>query len=805
MIDCLLIGFNDTNFEEYVEMVRSMGSGSGAYKDLSLAFVELDNKPNRSMDVLNRYYFEGNQEHCAPFHNADFLWPVITCLTTYLTRRGFKADYVNLFHLEKEKLIKKLVEDDPLTVAITTTLYVSPQPMLEIISFVRKYNRKTKIVVGGPYISNQAKITDPIQSQKLFKFIGADFYVISQEGEYALAQLLKALKTGSNLEEIDNIAYKKGGLYAINSTSIESNPLEDNLVEYRLFEAEINEFVSTRTAKSCPFTCAFCGFPARAGKYKYTGVELVEKELNALKALGKVTTLTFIDDTFNVPKGRFKEILRMMIRNKYDFKWNCFYRCDHGDEEAIELMGLAGCEGVFLGVESGSDLMLEAMNKSARRKDYLEAIPLLKAAGVSTYASLIIGFPGETFETVQETMDFIEEAKPDFYRAQLWYADPVTPIWEKREEYAITGSAFNWTHKTMDSDTACDLIDRIFLSIRNSIWLPQFGFEQWSIFYLMRKGMTINQIRDFLTLFNAGIKERLISPSTRTISPPLLNSLKISCKFKSGTAPDMSVAEPFSSSCYLDAEDFWTAEFGQVSPPVMLALLREENRVGRGDDPSCKLSISREVFKQSLVKTSSDPVDLLLAACTILISRLSGAEDFSLAACFDSGNDTVALPLRLRPFWDMRLTDFVREVSSKRASSERHRLYGLHIVTNRFRMAVRGSKPPAFSFGFDYTSRTGDNPGKRLEQMLNSYPGVCESLDLIFRVAESDEQLDVHFEHGSGHFNKEVIVALSGYLSAILAEACRNPETLIGEIPLESSGANPDSLVGTHANEAFSF
>jgi radical SAM superfamily enzyme YgiQ (UPF0313 family) len=91
-------------------------------------------------------------------------------------------------------------------------------------------------------------------------------------------------------------------------------------------------------------------------------------------------------------------------------------------------MGKAGCEGVFLGVESGSDQMLERMNKTARRADYMKSIPLLRQAGISTYASLIVGFPGETLETVQETMSFVEEARPDFFRAQLWYCDPLTPI-----------------------------------------------------------------------------------------------------------------------------------------------------------------------------------------------------------------------------------------------------------------------------------------------------------------------------------------------------------------------------------------
>jgi anaerobic magnesium-protoporphyrin IX monomethyl ester cyclase len=532
-MDCLIIGFYDFDFGRYVRMIKAMGTDSGAYRDVNLAFIEYDNKPRTSMDMLNHFYFRDQEpEARRPFSNTDFLWPVVTYLSSYLWRRGFSFDYVNLFHLEKEKLREKLEKNDVLTIAITTTLYVSPHPIIEIVSVIRQYNTSAKIIVGGPYVSNQAKMMNEAELQRLFKYLGADIYVNSQEGEFALTQILRHLKTGLSLDGVDNIAYRSGDCYVVTRTSIESNPLEENMVNYELFPSEdIGEFVSLRTAKSCPFSCAFCGFPQRAGKYKYQSVELVEKELNAIQKIGTVSTLTFLDDTFNVPKDRFKNILRTMIRNKYEFKWNSFYRCDHGDEETIELMAQAGCEGVFLGVESGSDSIMQLMNKTSRRKDYLKAIPLLRQAGISTHASLIIGFPGETCETVQETTDLIEEAKPDFFRAQLWYCDPVTPIWNRRDEYGIQGSAFNWSHDTMDYQTACDLIDKMFVGIQRSVWLPQNGFEQWSTFYLQRKGMTMDQIKAFLGSFNACVKEKLIRPQGGSIGPGLLGNLEMYSKF----------------------------------------------------------------------------------------------------------------------------------------------------------------------------------------------------------------------------------------------------------------------------------
>jgi anaerobic magnesium-protoporphyrin IX monomethyl ester cyclase len=529
--DCLIVGFFDYPFADYVEMARSMGTESGQYRDLALAFIEYDGKPMRALDILTHFFYEGRQSPKRPFSNADFLWPVVVYLTVYLRRRGHNIEYVNLPHFERGKL-RDILQAGTRTVAITTTLYVSPFPILALVELIRQYDPHVKIIIGGPHISNLTPRAKTEDLSRVFEYLGGDIYVLCHEGEATLARMLQALKQNDPLETVPNLAFKDAsGQFRFTPQVAEENDLKENIIDYSSFEKkEVGELLSVRTAKSCPFACAFCGFPERAGRYMYLDVPQVEKLLNAVAESGSVTTLTFLDDTFNVPKGRFKEILRLMARNNYGFKWNCFYRSDHGDAETIELMGQAGCEGVFLGLESGSDDMLTRMNKTARRKHYATAIPLLRAAGISTYASLIIGFPGETDDTVQETISLVEEAAPDYYRTQLWYADPVTPIWKERERYAVTGSSFNWSHKTMDAKQACDWIDKIFLVVQNSTWMPQFGFEQWSTFYLSRKGMTSQQIATFVRCFNALIRHRMLHGRG---TPPnqLVDNLRLSCQF----------------------------------------------------------------------------------------------------------------------------------------------------------------------------------------------------------------------------------------------------------------------------------
>lgn len=539
MIDCLIVGFNDVDFPTYVDDVRMMGEDSGAYRDLRLAYMEMDGKPQRALDVLSRLR-EPDPGRSRPFfHNSDFLWPVVTYLGSFLAKRGFSFDYVNLFHLEKDKLARQIAEGAR-CIVITTTLYVSPQPISEIVSFIRQHDKTIPIVVGGPYVSNQVASLQAPDVEALFDYLGADIYVTGREGELTLTRLIHALRAGEDLASVPNLAYEVDGRFLRTRPDVESNSLSDNLVDYGLFrDDDFNEFVTTRTAKSCPFSCAFCGFPQRAGKYTYLDLADVERELDNIAKIGSVSTVTFIDDTFNVPKNRFRDLMRMIIDKDYGFRWNCFYRSDHGDRATIELMQQAGCEGVFLGIESGSDEMLGAMNKTARRADYLDALEAFGEAGISTYASLIIGFPGETEETVAETVSLLEKGKPDFYRAQLWYCDPVTPIYQKRDELGIKGEAFNWSHQTMTWSTAVDIIDDLFTGIDGSIWLPQFGFEQWSTFYLQRKGMTLDQIKDFLRHFNGVVADQMRGGT----GEHLMAGLTDSCQFEVTRPPVAVLAE----------------------------------------------------------------------------------------------------------------------------------------------------------------------------------------------------------------------------------------------------------------------
>lgn len=532
-VDCLLIGHNDMDFAQYEKTLRRMGENSGAYRDLSLNFIRYNKKPYTVADIFNIFYYQGRDAGDSDFfHVAEAFSAAVAYLGTYLDRREYTFDYINSFRYAKAELAEKLSSDYILTIAITTTLYVSMLPIIEIIQFIKRYNRDAKIIVGGPFVSTKAR-TLPEEELKylLASNIGADFYVNSSQGETALVNIIHALKHDLPLEQVNNIYYKTPGGITAAPVLKENNKLSDNMVNWELFGEDVGGYVNVRTSISCPYSCAYCGFPHHAGAYQNADVKAVEGELQELDRIKTVKSVRIVDDTFNIPVSRFKAILRMMIKHQFHFKWNGYIRCQGIDEEMVQLMKESRCEGVFLGLESGNNQILRNMNKRATVQDYLKGIELLKKHGITLMGNFIIGFPGETRETVRDTLGFIEKSGLDFFHAQLWYCEPITPIWKKREVFDIQGESFEWSHAAMNSSTACDLIEQVFFAVSENIstWVPQYSFDFDNIWHLTNRGMSLDRVKGFLNSFNLAVKEKLKASPDKEVSYEVLKQVQASC------------------------------------------------------------------------------------------------------------------------------------------------------------------------------------------------------------------------------------------------------------------------------------
>jgi len=497
-LDCIVIGYNDVSFNSLADKHRPFQKYNGTYGELKTNSVLINGQRQTYMDLLNHVItgVHGFNPNLNAFEVPNL---GAVYLTSFLRSRNFSAELINFYNFEKDRLASLLM-DSPRAVAITTTYYVEEEPIKEIIEFVRERAPETKIILGGPYILSACADNRPATQNVLFKSIGADFYIVDSQGEATLAKILECLRTGrtSRLVFVPNLVYQNRDSTFVRTHRVEErNSLDENAVNWRSFDPRF--FTPTsymRTARSCPFTCSFCNYPAMSGDHTVSTVETVRAELRYLVDNG-LKYMIFIDDTFNVPLPRFKQLCRMMIEEKFDLQWVSFFRCSNADDECFDLMKESGCLGVYLGIESFDQQILNNMNKSANVHRYRDGIRKLHERGILTFGSFIVGFPGETEQSVMNTIELIEETSPTFFNVQLYFHDPMAPIHQKREEYGIQGKYYNWQHNTMTWQQGAEWVEYMLRRVDKSLPLTLNGFSIWSIPYLLQNGFTVEQITSF--------------------------------------------------------------------------------------------------------------------------------------------------------------------------------------------------------------------------------------------------------------------------------------------------------------------
>lgn len=511
-LDCLIIGYNDGDFDHYRVMCEQAGPASPEMQIFRKEHVVYDQRPMPWLEAFSRARNEhtgrGDRYHPGEVYNLASIY-----LSNYLRRSGLTAETVSLYSGESDR-IAELLSRCPRVVAITTTFYVNVLPVVPIVELVRSLSPDSHIVVGGPLIDNicQDRVTGGKARGDLVDLLdamGADSYVREAQGEWTLARLCQALASGAPLAGVPNLLIDQDGDWYATDRIVENNDLDAWSIDWSQFSASsLGSVVQTRTARSCAFKCSFCDYPTRAGALTLAGVRTVRDELRQMAALG-VRSVVFVDDTFNVPPKRFKALCQMMIEEDLGLSWYSYFRCSNArDEETFDLAARSGCAGVFLGIESADPGVLAAMRKLAQDDQYRAGLRAFHERDITTFASVIAGFPSETAQSVQRTIEFLNETRPTYWRSQAWWANPRSPIFQERERYGINGSGYTWSHSTMNSQDAAALCDVMFDQVSESTWLPLYDLDFWSLPYLESKGLDRASTVGLMALTQEYMRER---------------------------------------------------------------------------------------------------------------------------------------------------------------------------------------------------------------------------------------------------------------------------------------------------------
>ncbi|HPT69444.1 MAG TPA: radical SAM protein [Syntrophomonas sp.] len=185
------------------------------------------------------------------------------------------------------------------------------------------------------------------------------------------------------------------------------------------------------TSRGCPYTCAFCSDRRLwGGKVRRRSVENVIAELKYLEQNYKVDVVDFSDGTFTYDRKYVEAFCKAVIENNISLKWRCTARYDNLDVNLLKLMKNANCGGLYLGAESGSDRILGAMDKKITAEQIKSISKMVHDVGLDTVTAIIIGFPDETREDIEATLDLMKHLQTDIFDVSSFIPLPGTPAWE---------------------------------------------------------------------------------------------------------------------------------------------------------------------------------------------------------------------------------------------------------------------------------------------------------------------------------------------------------------------------------------
>jgi len=335
-------------------------------------------------------------------------------LAAYLEEKGHEVTIFDatLKNASLEQILLAIKNFSPDLVGITV-LSRGHNKAREIINEIKKIFPKLPVVIGGTQVT-----AAPAEVMADFK---ADFAVIG-EGEITLAELVSALGGKNKFSDIDGLAYREKKKIRINH----KRKLIENLDkipfpawhlmppgQYRI--APILEPIHASpvapilTSRGCPYNCSFCASNVTwQRKLRFRSPENVIGEIKLLKEKYGVKEIHFADDNFTMDTKRAEEICDRLIEENIDLPWQCpnGVRIDRLPLLLLRKMKKAGCYAVGLGIESGNQKILDKNSKNLNLKVVPQVLEDLRKVGIESYGFFILGLPGDTKQTINETINF---------------------------------------------------------------------------------------------------------------------------------------------------------------------------------------------------------------------------------------------------------------------------------------------------------------------------------------------------------------------------------------------------------------
>lgn len=352
-------------------------------------------------------------------------------IVSYLRQHGVSASLVDCTFLTEAEAVEQVRLLKPRIVGVYS-MFSMKESALHMARLLKAHCEM--LVAGGPLPTLLPE-----------DFLNDFDVVCVGEGETTTLELVEAVEGHRSLSAVKGIAYRNRNSQGKKIVRTQSRELVQDLdglpfpardhfdnEAYKKHYKQRFGYTTTSiiTSRGCPFRCDFCSRAVFGHEFRARSAMNVVDEMESVKALGYERTW-FSDDCFTLEKKRLLSICTEIIRRGLDIEWECLSRVDTIDHDTALMMKNAGCVRVFFGLESGNDAVLKLMNKQVSVRDARNAVLTTKAAGIQVGAFFIVGYPGETDETILDTLRFASSLPLDYLSFSMPYPIPGTALYER--------------------------------------------------------------------------------------------------------------------------------------------------------------------------------------------------------------------------------------------------------------------------------------------------------------------------------------------------------------------------------------
>ena len=364
--------------------------------------------------------------------NSIFRFPPLGLgyIAAALKKQGVEVELVDCTFMGFHEAVERIKRAKPQIVGFYS-MFSMKKTTLELAQTLRDGGLDGCLfVVGGP-----------LPSWAPEGFLDVFDVVAVGEGEKTMSELVDCVVQGKELIGVKGLVFKDGKrivntgsrefIEDLDSLAFPTRDLFDNEAYKKYYRDRFGYSITSMiTSRGCPFSCDFCSRPIFGADMRTRSVGSIVDEVEEIAALG-YDRVWFADDCFTLNRNHLLGVCSEIVKRGVDVGWECLSRVDTMDAQVAEGMKRAGCIGVFFGIESGNDSVLDIMKKKITTAQAKHAVYEAKAAGLKVGAFFIVGYPGESDKTVLDTVRFASSLPLDYLSFTLPYPIPGTPLYER--------------------------------------------------------------------------------------------------------------------------------------------------------------------------------------------------------------------------------------------------------------------------------------------------------------------------------------------------------------------------------------